>query len=450
MKIPHRSRLTLGSVTALAVLLLLESAPAWGQSPPSHVPIPVWPKEAATPGAKLLIIYQRGLPRDKQEDLNRILQNVSPAQRQMIDYLLANPAAAEKLQADPKAIGAMLEKIKKNPSDAQIDDPEMQRWIEKAKQQASAAQNAKPSGSHAPVAAGGPSGPTSESETPAKPAPEKPQTPPDTPPNPPDADEDAGQTQPSPWRQQVLDFLEELRDEDGPLGKSPALREAMHDLSMAALDSFDGDPRGKLSGRDLDRQISQWSQTLHDVKAWTEPARASVRRLGVSSWAGVRSPRLKSGWARTPSFGSAGLAGPALSGMGAGTVIGWLVLVAALAGVLWQVLVRSQRAVAAAEDTVWKLGPWPVVPSEVRTRGQLVQAFEYLSLLRLGRAARSWNHLEIAARLGGDDARRRQAAAELADIYEHARYAPGDEPLADEALTEARRDLCLLAGVATA
>jgi hypothetical protein len=91
-----------------------------------------------------------------------------------------------------------------------------------------------------------------------------------------------------------------------------------------------------------------------------------------------------------------------------------------------------------------------VQPALVRTREELVRAFEYLSLLRLGRPARNWNHRHIAAELGQTKdlpADGSQAAARLASVYEQARYAPAAESLADPDLEAARRDLCLLAGV---
>ena len=101
------------------------------------------------------------------------------------------------------------------------------------------------------------------------------------------------------------------------------------------------------------------------------------------------------------------------------------------------------------QEDAWKLGPWPVDPAKVATRQDLVRAFEYLALLKLGRTARSWNHLEMAAGLAGNPGepadKRRQAADHLAVLYERARYAPGDEPLADEDVNAARRHLCLLA-----
>ena len=93
-----------------------------------------------------------------------------------------------------------------------------------------------------------------------------------------------------------------------------------------------------------------------------------------------------------------------------------------------------------------RLGPWPVDPAAIQTRTQLVQAFEYLSLLRLGSGARSWNHLQIAAGLG-DNSDSREAADQLASLYEQARYVPGAESLSPAAAQTARRTLTVLAGV---
>jgi hypothetical protein len=73
----------------------------------------------------------------------------------------------------------------------------------------------------------------------------------------------------------------------------------------------------------------------------------------------------------------------------------------------------------------------------------LIRAFEYLSVLKLGPEARHWNHRTIAAGLGGGE-----AAGHLADLYERARYAEPAEPLDAEALPAVRRELTDLAGVA--
>jgi hypothetical protein len=90
----------------------------------------------------------------------------------------------------------------------------------------------------------------------------------------------------------------------------------------------------------------------------------------------------------------------------------------------------------------------------VASREELIAAFEFLALLLLGPAARSWNHRDIATGIGnqpqGGILDRKALADRLADLYEEARYAPEKEPLTGEALAEARRNLCSLAGVAAA
>jgi hypothetical protein len=143
---------------------------------------------------------------------------------------------------------------------------------------------------------------------------------------------------------------------------------------------------------------------------------------------------------------------PSVSGAAFGTVALWVGLVLLLALVLWRLGGRSAWLTRRAGAAGWMLGPWPVNPAGVSTRAELVQAFEYLALLRLGQEARVWNHRDIACRLSPEEAEgaRRSAAEELATLYEQARYTPDDEPLSPPALDAARRDLCLLAGVAPA
>ena len=137
-----------------------------------------------------------------------------------------------------------------------------------------------------------------------------------------------------------------------------------------------------------------------------------------------------------------------------------LAILVALGVVLYKVLARARAGRLGQDASAWKLGPWPVDPTAVRTREEWIRAFEYLSVLRLGPAARHWHHLAIAAGLGrfsrkavstrgwGDaSTERRRAAEQLAFLYERARYAPPGEPLPETALATAQRDLCLLAGV---
>jgi hypothetical protein len=131
-------------------------------------------------------------------------------------------------------------------------------------------------------------------------------------------------------------------------------------------------------------------------------------------------------------------------------VILLLVAVAACGLLIWAVLRRSGLRMLRRTEDGWKLGPWPVLPEAVRTRDDLVRAFQYLALLRFGLAACSRNHREIADGLGEGDSIHRAAAERLAGLYEQARYAPPDEALPDADLAGARADLSLLAGVAAA
>lgn len=124
----------------------------------------------------------------------------------------------------------------------------------------------------------------------------------------------------------------------------------------------------------------------------------------------------------------------------------WVALIVAAGVLVWKILGGYGSASARARKRDWDLGPWPVIPGAVGTRQDVIRAFEYLSLLKLGPAAQSRNHLLLAAELGEPAPEHQSAAQRLATIYEKARYTPTDETLSDAALASARRELCYLAG----
>jgi hypothetical protein len=258
---------------------------------------------------------------------------------------------------------------------------------------------------------------------------------------------------PSPPRAEALqptrrpDRQEELREginkwvnrlRDTPLGQSQTVRRIGSELSRPIFQR--GDAAGE-RGEGLLSQLPRLGEYIPFKRLFMGDGPPSVRKPEWSS------PRM-------PSMGAPGMSGA--GGPGEGTLIGllWIVLAAIVLVVLWRYFASPRKAAVQAEQAVWQLGPWPVNPAEVATRQDLIRAFEYLSLLLLGPAARVWNHREIAGRLGekASDAEleRRHAANHLASLYEQARYAPPHEPLPDSELSGARRDLCLLAGVASA
>jgi hypothetical protein len=131
-----------------------------------------------------------------------------------------------------------------------------------------------------------------------------------------------------------------------------------------------------------------------------------------------------------------------------------VLLVVIAAGVVTWKLMSWKHGQADKAGKSWQLGAWPVQPSAVRTRADLVKAFEYLAVLVLGAKAQSQHHLELAEELGrqssSPDPRRSEAARSLAHLYEIARYTPAEESLADDELAEARSELSFLAGAALA
>jgi hypothetical protein len=254
---------------------------------------------------------------------------------------------------------------------------------------------------------------------------------------------------------------------DGPAPQAPWDR-----LPEGSSDWFKKNVDGLVKG--LDRWVDSpsgrsWTNTFKDWAkraaeqprnpAVTEPLRRFRSVLPrLSDYFPRGTPRITApNLPRLPRVSAALPSAPNVSGgalAGAGRILLWGILLGAIAFLVWQSASwwkRHREALAAAG---WRLGPWPVQPGAVSTRGDLVRAFEYLALLCLGPAARTCHHLELGQRIGNQPAvdadRHRDAAHELARLYEQARYTPDEEPLSAEDLARARRDLSYLAGVPAA
>ena len=202
-----------------------------------------------------------------------------------------------------------------------------------------------------------------------------------------------------------------------------------------------------------------WAESMKKLATRAESGRASTADLGertsaLSKWMGKfsgRSPNIQPPRLGNPSMPNVPRVGvpSGRSLAGSGSVLVVLLGVLLLALILWrgrEWLSSTRRAGRSS----WQLGPWPVRPEDVTTRGDLVRAFEYLALLCLGPAARTCHHLELGRRIGGQPAldaeRRRESAAVLSRLYERARYTPDREPLPGEDVRRARRELAYLAG----
>jgi hypothetical protein len=238
------------------------------------------------------------------------------------------------------------------------------------------------------------------------------------------------------WTKDLLKDLEHSGVKDLIL-ESDALQKLILDLdNFSAADGEQG-PLGFV-GEDLakwlgDQSGGPWDGSLPPMPDW--PAGSGPLPKPPTM------PVPQTGWMPPLPAVSPGLAVPAVAGTVPLLLIFFLVV---LAGVVfwlickaapWNVLRRSRVA-------VWQLGPWPVDPSRVSTPGELILAFNYLSLLRFGPDAAGWNHSTAADHLGPQEQpAQHQAAGRLATLYEQARYAPAVDTLSTDDIRQARQDL---------
>jgi hypothetical protein len=227
----------------------------------------------------------------------------------------------------------------------------------------------------------------------------------------------------------------------GSLNEMPAVRDALVALATSGLEAGgDGKPFWEDILKDATTGGSSSSSGLFkwlgdNTRGWSLPSG------GGSGWSAPGS-----GWS-APSGG--GFSTPSAGGLGAVGIVLLCVVGAAVIGLFfWKVLPVIQEG--RTPRPLPGQGPWPVDPRDIRTRAQLVTAFEYLSVLECGPQARTWNHVTIADGLRAAVPDSAPYADALARSYEFARYTPESEPITDAFIAEARGHLCRLARVTPA
>lgn len=254
---------------------------------------------------------------------------------------------------------------------------------------------------------------------------------------------------------QFIQMADKIQGNNPELRDSPTLRRLIRDLHR------DQQGGGAASGPGLGSKLEDLASRFEGVARNFEgkvriPWKADSLTAAKKAMPTLPGMTIPSGILTRPrpEVGSGPTGVPEMRGPSLIWVLLWLALAGLVGFLVWRFRWPGAETAVPGSRAAWQLGPWPVNPAAVATRDELVQAFEYLSLLRLGRAARSWNHHVLAVGLGsqgmGELAERARAARELAALYERARYAPLDDHLPDGALDAARRDLCYLAGVARA
>ncbi len=240
------------------------------------------------------------------------------------------------------------------------------------------------------------------------------------------------------------DAIEFWEKNVGSLNQMPAVRDALIALATSGMDGSTGKPFWEDMMKDLTADggggsssggFFKWLNA--NTSNWTLPSGG-----GGSGW---NPPG--SGW--SGSSGRGGFGPPSAEGLGAVGIVFLAIIGAAVVGLFfWKVLpvIREGRTPRPLPGQ----GPWPVDPRAIRTREQLVMAFEYISVLECGDRARTWNHVTIADGLRTAVPASASYADALARLYAVARYTPEAEPLSDATVGEARAYLCRLAGVSAA
>jgi hypothetical protein len=329
--------------------------------------------------------------------LRSMLEN-SPQLREQLNNLKLN---------DPQLGGLIAQLARQN--DIRVDSPEVVRSLLQT------FQNQLKDGAFGPTA--NVQSPTSAKRTMAA----------ATPPAPDDPAADARRQE---WAREIVDFANRFPKDRlaAPLRDSPALRKLAEDLAGAIRN-------GRPGAEGIDAQLSRWQERWESFRGWLP-----------TDWPDLNLRGLSASELRLPSLDFEGVSPLRNAAPVLGTIADFLPALAVLAVVLVALAVlRTMRARRTEmESLAAALGPWPVAPSAVGSRAQLIRAFDYLAQLRLGPRAKAWHHRIVANRLPRDPSEQPPAQS-LADLYEWARYAPETAEPSAAALAAAREQLSQLA-----
>jgi hypothetical protein len=247
--------------------------------------------------------------------------------------------------------------------------------------------------------------------------------------------------QPSRGESELLRKLE--RSLPKSMDKSPAMQRLVDDLSNKDF-SKSASSRFWKEGKLPDVNWERMGRNMDRTGNFLDRNLSGMGRTNLPNAPHLDGPDLPRG-PQMAGMGGAPSGGDVLELGKAGSII--VTILALLIGgfVLWRFLLKplSQVRLKPAENGT---GDWPVNPWLIRTREELVKAFDYLALLKCGVPAKMWHHHEVADHLAEEA--QRPHADNLANVYEQARYSPPPETIPEPVMDRARQDLCLLAGVA--
>jgi hypothetical protein len=444
----------------MAAVLAADGSPAFGQVTDrnqSHGPIPNLASSgnAADP-AQLQSLAERLQAAEQWDQLQQLLQksHLDPQAFQALQKALQNPDPQKKQEQVLQA----LSQPQKNPLQPKPDDPLVQQLAEMLLKNPDLGRQLQ--GMVKPIPSGGnqpdQSGPqeTPDSKPPENAPPPNTTLPRGFPRQPTKPMPSPQLPDPSHQPRRWLAEIEKWVAKNPALQNSPAFRQVLEDLAHQHLQI--NPPAMGTGETNLSEKMAQWiGDRLPAESFWRHTVWSKVRNVPWPTLPHLQPPNLNFSKPSFPSLDGPSISLPAPPSSGGETLFFSLLTVAVVALVLWKLYGNLLRRWNRLQGLDWARGEAGLDGlrlnlSSLNSRQDLIRAFEQLSLVKLGPDARSWNHLHLAASLGGNETERRRMAHHLAFLYEQARYAPGDGPMPADALRIARRELALLAGVANA
>ncbi|HEV3142993.1 MAG TPA: hypothetical protein VGZ47_03815, partial [Gemmataceae bacterium] len=180
------------------------------------------------------------------------------------------------------------------------------------------------------------------------------------------------------------------------MGNSPAFRRMVDDLANKDL-SKSASARFWKEGKLPNVNWNRVGRNVDGTGRFLDRNLSGLGKSNLPKAPNVNAPDLPHG-PQMAGIGAAPSGGDMLELGKAGSII--VTLLAVLVGgfLLWRFLLKplSQVRLKPGDNRV---GDWPINPWLIRTREELVKAFDYLALMKCGLPAKMWHHHEVAEHL---------------------------------------------------
>lgn len=256
-----------------------------------------------------------------------------------------------------------------------------------------------------------------------------------------------GKRPPPPLPKQTEDLAKGLKGMFGELDSLKDLAKGFADLNLKGAGGWGNDlpnwmpNMGKFGLEDM----ADWSKKLGNMNLNLPKFDFKAPTFGGGGGGGGN---FSGGFG---GFGSGGGSSGGIPLGGSGSLGGlWILPLLIGGGIVVWLLIQKYREMERKPVVVLQASLPPIDPNDIRTRQDLVEAFDRFSVQKYGESARVWNHRIIGGKLKNiAPDPYSEAAHELTSLYEHARYLPLHQDLTEQELSRARQHLRTLTEVGT-